>query len=229
MLQDKNHLYEIERNFVNPMVQITQLYMYIGVTMCEFCFIPDYMHCSTVMINVKKLKKLKKFNTCKFIYQITMEAILDELKQYNLKRIYDIKNIDFECEITLNNKYYAYVQFCNNIIISICVFNRMDINYIRAILRYENKHLYEIEHNFEIKNIYDAFYNFCLNNFVNPIVKQLHMHIVHNMCIIRATPNNITHLTIHKTILNLNELNLFHNAINKHNFSTIIRVLFEQN
>ena len=29
------------------------------------------------------------------------------------------------------------------------------------------KHLYEIEHNFEMLTIYDIFYNFCLNNFIN--------------------------------------------------------------
>ena len=45
-----------------------------------------------------------------------MEAILDELKQYNLKRINDIS---FEHNFTLLNKFYVLVEFDNNIIISL--------------------------------------------------------------------------------------------------------------
>ena len=43
-----------------------------------------------------------------------MNAISDELKHYDSKQIYDIKNVDFENGFTLNNKYYLFVKFYDN-------------------------------------------------------------------------------------------------------------------
>ena len=175
-----------------------------------------------------------------------MEEILDELKQYDLKRIDDIENIDFdEYDCTLNNKFYLFVQFQNNIIISTSIDKRINRWNLFACLRNNQEHSYEIEHNFEMQYIYDIFYNFCLNNFASPTthIKQLCMHL-------QTSRNNITYCEIGssfddvkkkfdwceneetteiKTISNLNELHLFCDAINEHENSTFVQVSFEQN
>ena len=124
-----------------------------------------------------------------------------------------------------------YVQFYNNIIVTICVFYKVHKNDVQAILQNNKEHLYEIEHNFEIQNLYNIFYNFCLNNFINSAVQitQLYMYISLTMCEIRLTANMMYCATVFKTIFNFNELNSFYDAINDHNYCTIIRVFFKQN
>ena len=103
------------------------------------------------------------------------------------------------------------------------------------ILQNERMHLYEIEHNFEMQNVYDIFYNFCLNNFVNSTAqtKQLQYHLY--------TVNKVKQVAIHDirnfsfdftkiiTISNLNELDLSYNAINECEKSTVINIIFEKN
>jgi hypothetical protein len=172
-----------------------------------------------------------------------MEAILDELKQYDLKRINDIENISFKNDYTLHNKYYVSVNFHNNIVVSLYVCKRLFKNDVYKILQsYNDTHLYEIEHNFEIQNIIDIFYIFCLNNYANQMlqINQLIMYlqttfsINPSKCEISLFSDNydrihcLNSITVKKiTISNLNELNLYYNAKNEH--STIINVIFEKN
>ena len=163
-----------------------------------------------------------------------MEAIFDELKQYNLKQIIDIKNISFEFGYTLLDKYYLLVLIHNNIIILLNIFRQVPKYNMYRILQNEKIHLYEIEHNFEIQNICDIFYNFCLNSFVNSMTQieqlQLRLRSVHRVdqVEIRASADYDDHdYSKIITISNLNELNLYHNAINEHGHSTIINVIFE--
>jgi hypothetical protein len=162
-----------------------------------------------------------------------MEVILDELKQYDLRRFNKIENICFEndCNESVLNKYYLCVQFHNNIIISICTFNKACKNDVQAILLNKGKHLYEFEYNFEMQNIYDIFYNFCLNNFINSAVQitQMYMYIGLATCEIRLIADMMYYATVIKTIFNFNKLNLFYDAINDHDYCTIIRVFFKQN
>ena len=180
-----------------------------------------------------------------------MEVILDELKQYDLKRIINIKNIGFdECERTLNNKYYLFVQFQNNIIISISVYKRIKKWKLLGYLQNKKKHSYEIEHNFKMQYICDMFYNFCLNNFtnftnfINPTIqiKQLYLYQqsayeINNVTCCKISLSSdikknfdyFEKMTKIKTILNLNELHLFRDAINEHEISTFVQVSFEQN
>ena len=171
-----------------------------------------------------------------------MEAIFDELKQYNLKRIIDIKNISFEFGYTLLDKYYLLVLIHNNIIILLNIFRQVPKYNMCRILQNEKIHLYEIEHNFEIQNICDIFYNFCLNNFLNSInsinsimrTEQLHLHLhtaygVDQVEIRIYGDCDSSNYSKQITISNLNEMNLYYNAIIEHEKSTIISVIFEQN
>ena len=172
-----------------------------------------------------------------------MKAIFDELKQYNLKRIYVLENIGFdEYDCTLNNKYYLFVQFQNNIIISMSVTESIGRWNLFACLRNNQKHSYEIEHNFEMQNIYDIFYNFCLNNFVNLTMqtRQIYMYLrtvseIDNImtceiCTIDFTNSYklLCKSTKIMTITNLNELYLFYDTINKNEYCTIVNVIFKQ-
>ena len=167
-----------------------------------------------------------------------MEAILDELKQYNLKRIIDIENVDFERQRTLSNKYYLSVRFYNNTMVSMCVYNKMPGYVMRLNLPNNKIHLYEIEHNFEIQNIYDIFYNF-INSITH--IKQLYICLytldgINStfMCVfspnvdgIKNHCNSSKKLTKTITMVNLNELYFFHDVINEHEQITIIQVSFE--
>ena len=171
-----------------------------------------------------------------------MEILLDELKQYDLKRIIDIKNISFKYEFTLCDKYYLYVQFHDNIIISLNIDRQVPKYNMHRIIQNKKKHLYEFEHNFEMQNIYDIFYNFCLNNFVNMSMQttQLYMYL-HTVCeinnIITCEICTINFTNSYKllyesektTISNLNVLHLFYDTINKHEKSTVINIIFEKN
>ena len=164
-----------------------------------------------------------------------MEVILDDLKQYDLKRINDIENISFKYEFTLRDKYYLYAQFHHNIIILLNIVRQVSKYNMHRILQNINTHSYEIEHNFEMHNIYDIFYNFCLNNFVNSTtqIKQLQFYLYTinkvKQVIIRDIRNYSSDFTKIITISNLNELDLFYNAINKCEKSTAINIIFEQN
>ena len=52
-----------------------------------------------------------------------------------------------------------------------CIYNKMPGYDTRLGFPNYKMHLYEIEHNFEIERVYDIFYNFCLNNFVNSTIQ----------------------------------------------------------
>ena len=165
-----------------------------------------------------------------------MEAILDELKQYDLKRIVDIENVRFKNNYTLNDKYYLYANIRDNVVTSLYVGKNIEKTDICGFFWVKNVHLYEIEHNFEIKNIYDIFYNFCLNNFVNPTtqIKRLYLYLRTDS----ENNNSITcNIINHKMFIgsntiiisNLNELYLFHDVMSKHEIFTLVQVSFEQN
>jgi hypothetical protein len=143
--------------------------------------------------------------------------ILDELKQHDLKQIIDIKNISFECDYTLHNKYYLYVQFDDNIIVSLCIPEKICDKEVYGHLQNNEIHLYEIGHNFE--NSTTQIKRFCLQT-----ICRFDNSIIHEITIygMRSVPSHYKH-----TISNLNELNLFRDTINKHDCPIIIQVLFE--
>ena len=174
-----------------------------------------------------------------------MEVILDELKQYDLKRINDIKNVSFNKKnYTLHNKYYVHVNIYDNIIYSLIVCNCVRKIDMYDILQNKYDNLYEIEHDFKFQNFYDIIYNFCLNNFLNPTICAVRLHLcpytvhgINNVTIckrISLEPLDISHYALRQfakliIISNLNELYLFHDEIDEQEYTANIQIIFKQN
>lgn len=172
-----------------------------------------------------------------------MNWIFSELAQYNLKKI-NIGQIQYDSiRITIPNKYYIVTKMVYGQMEQIILFCRTPFPTIQCYdLNKYGTDIYEIEYEFNEKNLFEIFYNFCKNIYKNnqfELAQNKLRRINFQIGTIYSTGgNNIEcvignnfsyefYISANKfTVENENELENIQNLMEKHIYSTIINVKF---